>query len=75
MSAEDVKQSLRNTPMGQLLLKYGFEPYDTESSARTVAERAAEEIASLNKDIEDIIDIWGPQVADYLEARRRFRSP
>lgn len=46
MTTEDVKQSLRNTPMGKLLVKYGFEPYDTESSARSVAERAAEEIAA-----------------------------
>ncbi len=40
---------MRQTPAGKLLVRYGFEPYDTETSARRVAERAAEDVADLVK--------------------------
>lgn len=34
-------------PWGQLLVRYGFLPYDTESSARRVAESATKDIQLL----------------------------
>lgn len=37
--------------MGRLLMRYGFEPYDTESSARRVAELAADEIDVLRNEL------------------------
>jgi hypothetical protein len=48
-SETEVRQEMRETPEGRLLVKYGFEPYDTESSARRVAEKAAADIALLEK--------------------------
>lgn len=34
----DLAWNMRQTPEGQLLVRAGFEPYDTESSARRLAE-------------------------------------
>ncbi len=42
-----LRQKMRETPEGKLLIRYGFEPYDTETSARRVAEKAAVEIEVL----------------------------
>lgn len=47
---QNYRREARETPAGRLLVRYGFEPYDTESSARRVAERAAEEIEGLVKE-------------------------
>jgi hypothetical protein len=49
-----VRQALemRLTDWGNLLFRYGFEPYDTESSARRVAEKAASEIRGLLEEIQ-----------------------
>jgi hypothetical protein len=44
-----VRAHMDATPMGQLLIKYGFDPYNTETAARRVAEQAAAEIAELRK--------------------------
>lgn len=44
-----LKEEMRETPAGKLLVRYGFEPYDTESNARRVAERAAVDIAELTR--------------------------
>lgn len=44
---QDARLALQNTPMGRLLVRAGFEPWNTESSARRVAEHAAEEIEEL----------------------------
>ena len=47
---------MRNTPEGQFLWKIGFDYYDTETSARCVAEFAIEEIEKLrkiNKELQD----------------------
>lgn len=41
------RAEMRATPSGRLLVRYGFEPYDTESSARRVAECAVEDIIKL----------------------------
>lgn len=38
---EQFKSGMRQTPGGRLLVRYGLEPYNTESQARRVAERAA----------------------------------
>lgn len=40
-----VAMRLRNTDMGRLLVRYGYEPYNTESAARRVAEKAAAELS------------------------------
>jgi hypothetical protein len=37
-------------------LRYGFEPYDTESSARRVAEQAAAELADLLAALQAILE-------------------
>jgi hypothetical protein len=47
LSAHQVKQQYASEPWGKLLIKYGFEPYDTESSARSVARKAVEDITFL----------------------------
>lgn len=46
-TVQNLKLTLRETPAGKLLLRYGFEPIDTESAARRVAEKAVEEIERL----------------------------
>ena len=46
-TAEQIRKEMRETPAGQLLARMGCDYYDTESSARRVAEHAAEEIAGL----------------------------
>ncbi len=43
----ELRAKMRQTPAGKLLVRYGFEPYDTESSARRIAEKAADEIDAL----------------------------
>ncbi len=45
MTEDELKQQMRETPGGQLLVRAGFEPYDTESAARRVADHAAEELS------------------------------
>lgn len=44
---QELIQEMRETSEGKLLVRYGFEPYNTESSARRVAEKAAEDISQL----------------------------
>ena len=48
---EQQKQEMRKTAVGKLLVRYGFEPYDTESSARRVAEKASAEILELKQEV------------------------
>ncbi len=48
-------EHMRSEPWGALLVRYGFEPYDTESSARRVAEKAAEDIAKLRAALERLL--------------------
>lgn len=45
------REAARNTDEGRLLVRYGFEPYDTESAARTVARQAVQDINVLNREI------------------------
>lgn len=55
---QQVREEMRATPAGRLLVRCGFEPYDTESSARRVAERAAmdrEEIVAAVEKLTDAI--------------------
>lgn len=40
--AYETKSSMRETDWGRLLVKFNMEPYDTESSARRVAERSTQ---------------------------------
>lgn len=47
MTAEEFRASMRTTPEGRLLVRAGFEPYDTESAARRVAEHAVGDITKL----------------------------
>ena len=44
MSEQDVKDRYAKEPWGRFLLSMGWEPYDTESRARTVAGEAAERL-------------------------------
>lgn len=44
MSAEDVKERYAKTDWGKFLLRHGYEPYDTESVARTMAGLGADDI-------------------------------
>ncbi len=46
-----MRLQMHQTPAGKLLVRYGFEPYDTESAARRVAEKAAWDIAKLEDTI------------------------
>lgn len=57
---KSVKDMYAKEPWGKLLLEMGREPYDTESSARRVAEYAAEKIEKLEKLVE-----LGSEVVDY----------
>lgn len=44
------------TVWGKLLIKYGFQPLDTETCARNVAQKAAEEIEKLRSALLHIAD-------------------
>jgi len=46
-----VRMDMRKTQSGKLLLRCGFDPFDTESSARRVAEKAAQEISKLSREV------------------------
>jgi len=50
-SIQDVKDKYANESWGKFLIEMDFEPYDTESSARRVAECAAEKIDKLNEEL------------------------
>jgi hypothetical protein len=52
MNDTELKERYAQEPWGKLLIKMGMEPYDTESSARRVAEYAAERIEMLTSAIE-----------------------
>jgi len=52
-----LRKEMRQTPEGKLLLRYGFEPYETESCARRVAEKATLDIADLVAALEDMLAI------------------
>lgn len=51
MTPEEVKAGYAKTPWGKLLIEMGWEPYDTESSARRVAEFAVQQMADDKKRI------------------------
>lgn len=44
---EEQRLAMRNTPEGQFLWSMGMDYYDTESSARRVAEEAVRQIAKI----------------------------
>lgn len=44
-----IRTEMRETPAGQLLSRMGLDYYDTESTARRVAEHAAEELETLRE--------------------------
>lgn len=56
---KQVREEMRNTEAGRLLVRYGFEPYDTESSARRIAERFA-------TDLKTVLDAL-QKASDHLE--------
>lgn len=56
---EELKKELRETEWGKLLVRYGFEPYYTESSARTVAEKVSEDRSGLLKRLRELVGIQG----------------
>ena len=47
MNDTELKKQYAQEPWGKLLLEMGMEPYDTESSARRVAEYASERLDEL----------------------------
>ena len=47
MNDTELKERYAQEPWGKLLIEMGMEPYDTESSARRVAEYAAERLDKL----------------------------
>lgn len=47
-----MRAEARETPEGKLLVRYGFEPWDTESSARIVARKAAAEVSAYREALE-----------------------
>lgn len=49
MNDTELKERYAQEPWGKLLIEMGMEPYDTESSARRVAEYAAERLATSTK--------------------------
>jgi len=59
MSAEDVKASYADQPWGKYLLAKGWEPYDTESAARSIAGLAADDIAGLLAACDVVINTGG----------------
>lgn len=58
---------MRATPAGQLLSRMGLDYYDTESTARRVAEEAAKELHAMKITLEDMREIvcrdFLPQIA------------
>jgi len=56
MNAQDTKlnEQFKREPWGALLVRYGYEPVNTESSARQVARLAAAEIETLNAEIKKL---------------------
>lgn len=52
---EAFKQRQRAEPWGALLVRYGYDPYETESSARRVAEKAAEDISTLSQALHNML--------------------
>jgi hypothetical protein len=55
MTIEKVKQQYAQEPWGKLLIEFGYSPYDTESSARRVAEYAVEKIDRLKSVQDDLL--------------------
>jgi hypothetical protein len=72
LSAHQVKQQYASEPWGKLLIKYGFEPYDTESSARSVARKAVEDITFLINTLDNLIQD-GFLSDDDLEKLKQFQ--
>ena len=64
MNNIELKELYAKEPWGNLLFEMGMEPYDTESSARRVAEYAATKIDELKRQNqiyitrESIIEVW-----------------
>ena len=50
MNDTELKERYAQEPWGKLLIEMGMEPYDTESSARRVAEYVAGQIAALRSE-------------------------
>jgi hypothetical protein len=53
---EQVRREMRKTPEGKLLWEYGYDMYDTESPARTVARLAAKDLAELKRCLDAIAE-------------------
>jgi hypothetical protein len=58
MNDTELKERYAKEPWGKLLIEMGMEPYDTESSARRVAEYAAQRIATLEAQKEELMSEW-----------------
>lgn len=52
--------------MGKLLVRYGFEPYDTESAARRVAEKAAADLEEMKKALRGLFEQFEVYRAGWL---------
>lgn len=66
MNDQELKERYAQEDWGKLLISFGYEPYDTESSARRVAEKAAE----LLRDIYESAEVVGGQE----DIRRKLKS-
>lgn len=72
---QQVREEMRSTGAGRFLLRYGFEPYDTESSARRVAEKAARDLEYLAALMRERDEIEGTATWDRdPEAIEDFRT-
>ncbi len=53
---QEVRNIYNASDWGKLLISYGYDPYNTESAARNVAKKAAEQIRILQDEIENLND-------------------
>ena len=54
MNEEELKEKYAQEDFGKLLILFGYEPYDTEPSARIVAEKSAEMLRHIYEDSQGI---------------------
>ena len=74
MNDTELKERYAQEPWGKLLIEMGMEPYDTESSARRVAEYAAERIAKLEAEKKELMDEWAKGADKWQETHDSIPS-
>lgn len=74
MNDTELKERYAQEPWGKLLIEMGMEPYDTESSARRVAEYAAERIAKLEAEKKELMDEWATGADKWQETHDSIPS-